>query len=135
MNPIWGWLANWTKEDPRGSVRRDTSRIVAYYWDGAAPEPHPIRNISVSGAFLVTEQRWRPGTIVTMTMQKAGPVADDPLRSIAIQAKVVRLAEDGVGMRFVFPATPDSRGEFAPGGNTADKRALMTFLQSVPEPS
>ena len=135
MSSVFTWLASLLKEDGRGSVRRQTSRIVAYYWDGEAPEPHPIRNVSVTGLFLVTDQRWRLGTIVTMTMQKAGPVADDPLRSIAIQAKVVRLAEDGVGMRFVFPATPDSRGEFAPGGNTADKRALMTFLQSVPEPS
>jgi uncharacterized membrane protein (UPF0127 family) len=134
MNPILTWLATLLKEDARGSLRRDTSRIVAYYWDGDAPEPHPIRNVSVSGLFLVTEQRWRPGTIVTMTMQKAGPVADDPLRSIAIQAKVVRLAEDGVGMKFVFPQNSDPRAEYAPMGNTADKRALVTFLQSVPEP-
>ena len=133
MNPIWGWLANWTKEDPRGSVRRDTSRIVAYYWDGAAPEPHPIRNISVSGAFLVTEQRWRPGTIVTMTLQKTGESADDPLRSLAVQAKVMRTTEDGVGIKFMFPQAVKARGEVLLMGETADRRALLAFLQTVRE--
>ncbi|HEY6764483.1 MAG TPA: hypothetical protein VI386_06905, partial [Candidatus Sulfotelmatobacter sp.] len=44
--------------------------LVAYYWDGAAPTSHKIQNISSTGFYLTTKERWLPGTMVTMTLQR-----------------------------------------------------------------
>ena len=132
MSSIWARFAKLMKDDNRKASRHMTSSVVAYYWDGGVPAPHPIRDISISGAFLPTDQRWRPGTIVTMTLQKSNDVAGDPHRSIAVQAKVMRLSPDGVGIKFIFPDSEKIRGENIPMGETADRKALLTFLKSIP---
>ena len=44
--------------------------LAAYYWTGAAPAAHNIKDISSSGLYVVTEERWYPGTLVMMTLQK-----------------------------------------------------------------
>jgi c-di-GMP-binding flagellar brake protein YcgR len=93
--------------------------------------PHPIRDISQTGAYLVTEQRWRPGTIVTMTLQRIAGAEDDPMRSIAVQAKVVRQGSDGVGLRFILTLAPRTREETVSMGGTADKKTLVSFLDAV----
>ena len=131
MSSIWDRIGQYFKEDNRKDARKQTSRLVAYYWDGATPVPHPIRDISQSGAYLLTEQHWRPGTIVTMTLQRNAENADEALRSIAIQAKVVRQGGDGVGLRFVLTLPSRSRDDSAAMGGTADKKTLLAFLDAV----
>ena len=131
MSSVWERIAQYFKEDNRKSARQQTTRLVAYYWDGATPAPHPIRDISLTGAYLVTEQRWRPGTIVTMTVQRIASADDDPMRSIAVQAKVVRQGTDGVGLRFILTLNARTREENVSIGGTADKKTLVAFLEGV----
>jgi hypothetical protein len=84
--------------------------LLAYYWNGAAPAPHSVRDISSAGAYLVTEERWHPGTVLMLTLQRTDKYIDGHPRSIPLQSKVVRWGIDGVGFVFVFPATTDFRG-------------------------
>jgi hypothetical protein len=132
MSGIWDWFKKVVEEDDRKLARHPTSDIVAYYWDGSTPVPHPIRDISVNGAFLITEERWRPGTIVTMTLQRAGILGEGTLRSIAIQARVVRLGADGVGLKFILTQASNVPGEISPMGETADRKTVQAFLQRNP---
>jgi len=130
-----GWIGDFFEalgSKERRKLRRiAVSKLVAYYWDGGVPIPHIIRNISLTGVYLETEQRWYPGTIVTITLQKIDSAITDPLRAIAVQAKVIRSDADGVGLRFV----PHEAGRITfehPGpGEIADKSVIRGFFDSL----
>jgi hypothetical protein len=121
-----------TKERRR-TGRREFPPLVAYYWDGGSPRAHDIRDISASGFYLFTEERWYPGTQVMILLQRPGDAGNDPERSITVNAKVVRFGIDGIGFSFVMPEKKSSRGgdSFTPTG--ADRNAFYRFLQRIPE--
>lgn len=99
-----------TSQDRRSAERHGASLLVAYYWDGSSPTAHPIRDISANGFYLLTQDRWYPGTMVTMTLQRVDEAGSGPAeRSLSVQAKVIRSGEDGVGFGFVFAEPGDSR--------------------------
>jgi Flp pilus assembly protein TadG len=93
-----------------------------YYWDGSVPAGHQLRDVSPTGAYLYTSERWYPGTIIRLLLQEehetanggdtlagtaatatAGPV------SASITAKVVRHGSDGVAVEFLFRSSEDRR--------------------------
>jgi hypothetical protein len=109
----------------------EAPRLVAYYWDGSQPAPHSVRDISSGGTYLITEDRWHPGTLLMITLQKP-VIADDtrPSRSIGVQSKVIRSGIDGVGFAFVFPGTADPRNS-GTSIRVADQNALKAFTHWV----
>ena len=123
--------------DRRKGRRHEAPPLVAYYWDGASPVAHRIRDISSVGFYLLTEQRWYVGTLVTMTLQRTGGADAGSELSIAVQARVVRLGADGVGLAFVLRPSQDHKDrqagrspqELAAIG--ADKRTLDRFLRPL----
>ena len=134
MTPGKGWL-NWlTAEDQerRKALRLDLVQLVAYYWDGAQPMSHPVRDVSTIGFFLVTEQRWYMGTVLGVTLQRTDVDEDDPDRAISINAKVVRLEPDGVAFKFLLP---ESEKELRKLPNlpvpVVEKKKLQSFLDTV----
>ena len=68
----------------------------------------PLKNVSPVGAYILTEERWYPGSIVTMTFQygpcclQVAKVTDNSGATIQLRAKVVRVGQEGVGVRFVY---------------------------------
>lgn len=86
--------------EKRSAERRVLSGLVAYYWNGGPPVAYSVRDISLSGMYLVTADRWYPGTVIQMTIQETENTDDDSDRWIALQAKVVRHDTDGVGLTF-----------------------------------
>lgn len=109
MKPVKQWLEWLFSEDRRQAKRHKSLPLVAYYWDGAEPVAHGILDASLTGMYLLTQQRWYPGTVVTMTLQRARAAVTDPERSIAVNAKVVRAGADGVGLTFLPTPAPDPR--------------------------
>jgi hypothetical protein len=121
------WLARSNSHDRRSGERHSAPVLVAYYWNGANATPHGVRDLSASGIFVVTEDRWYPGTLVLITLQKSADDADVRLpRSISVQSKVVRFGADGVGFAFVFPtlAYSGKASDFIKG---ADRTAFTEF--------
>jgi hypothetical protein len=129
--PPKNWLSRWWSPDPRRAPRDPVTDLAAYYWNGAAPKAHNIRDISSGGLYLVTEERWYPGTLVLMTLQRTECGEESAERSIAVQSRAVRWGADGVGLQFVLPNsyTSDSGQKSAAGG--VDKRELERFLQRL----
>ena len=118
----------------RRAPRYIEPRLVAFYWDGAAPEPRYIRDVSSTGFYLLTEQRWYPGTLITMTLQRTEKSSDGSKNSIAVQAKVIRPGDDGVALAFVLPRAKDARSVIsiiADGVGLADKKTLELFLRPL----
>ena len=97
------WLYEGTHTSERRiSIRRPLPGLVAYDGTGADAQPHEIGDISATGAYLLTDQRWPPGTKVSLTLQRLGPSKDQE-REIALQAGAVRWGKDGVGLSFDLP--------------------------------
>jgi hypothetical protein len=128
------WFEELMSEHRRRAQRYIEPRLVAFYWDGAVPKPRYIRDVSNTGFYLMTDQRWYPGTLITMTLQRTEKSDDGSKSSIAVQAKVIRPGEDGVAMAFVFPKAEDARrvtSIVAGGVGLADRKALDLFLQPL----
>ena len=125
------WLQRWWSPDPRKAPREEAPGLAAYYWNGAAPEAHGIRDISSSGLYLVTEERWYPGTLVLMTLQRTDSGEKIAERSIAVQSRAVRWGHDGVGLQFILPESQDLKRGNGPMGEGADRKEFERFLQQL----
>jgi Flp pilus assembly protein TadG len=145
------WLLQ-EPEEPRRAPRQMEPEVVVYYWDGSAPEGRHIRDISPSGAYICTPERWYLGTIVRIilqgyqtVLQKDGTTA--PKASTCLSARVVRHGSDGVAVEFIFrdkveaeqfqkfvgaiPAPPE-RAASLPLKVHRDGQALVEFALIVP---
>ena len=107
--------------------------LVAYYWDGSVPMAHEIQNISSTGFYLLTDERWHLGTIVTMTLQRTDieDAKTHPEGYIIVPSKVIRLGADGVAFEFVphsDKASSDTNGRTR--GSTG-RKALGRFIERL----
>ncbi len=108
------WLESFLKPDSEGAERRTAERrsvdqLAAYRWNGHSLKRESVRDISSTGLYLLTEERWQPGTLLLLTLQKEGPLAVNPESRIDVQTRVMRCGQDGVGLTFVLPDDQDSR--------------------------
>lgn len=121
----------WLSTDRRASKRHPLPGLVAYYWTGGAPQAFHIGDISAVGLYLLTEERWFPGTMILMTLQRTNTDGDDPDDFISVLTKVIRWGTDGVGLSFVPSNTVDlNSGELLPETGVG-KKALHRFIQRV----
>ena len=129
MKSVTNWFKRLSSPEHRKAQRMKAPLLVAYYWDGATPTSHEIQNISSSGFYLVTKERWLPGTMVTMTLQRTDMAHENfgTEPHICVLSKVVRLDEDGVGFAFV-PLEPHP-GDLK--SKPAGKKALSSFVEQV----
>jgi hypothetical protein len=106
----FGRLEKFLAPEADRAERRQVAQFAAYRWNGSALTQDMVRDISASGLYLVTNERWRPGTILALTLQKEGSLDLDPARRITTQVKVVRCGPDGVGLSFLWAKDdPESR--------------------------
>ena len=90
--------------DRRRAHRRYVPGMVAHYYTGGAPTPHEVADISMTGFYLLTDDRWMPDTMIQMTLQK--PCAKGEPEAVHHGlSKIVRRGSDGVAAQFVMPET------------------------------
>ncbi len=123
------WIERLFSNEKRKGERKEEPHLVAYYWDGGAPTPHPIRDISATGFYLLTTARWHPGTMITMTLQKTNAMLAGPDDHITVLSKVVRLCDDGVAFVFVPQETQTSGQAEGSRGVPANRKALNRFVE------
>jgi PilZ domain-containing protein len=118
-------LAEWLRDsaarqlERRQGPRQRVANVAAHYWDGTAANSHVVRDVSSSGAFILADFKWPPGTVVTMTLQMEEPVRRPP-SPVLVRTKIVRCTSEGLGVQFLcFSKT--------------ERRSLADFLKSVPE--
>lgn len=128
--PVKHFWRGLSGRERRKAERRAIPGLVAYYWDGGAPVAHSVRNISLTGMYLLTGQRWYPGTVMTMRLQQMDSADADPDHSIAVHARVVRSDIDGVSLAFISPvASRSTDGGKDAKNNAVDKKALDRFMR------
>jgi len=105
----------------REEPRRRVANLAANYFEGTAAASYVVRDISTKGAFRFDDVKWLPGAIVTLTLEATcSPGYTYPPSPLVLQTKVVRRAQDGLGVQFVFLSKEE-------------RQSLMDFLKSVPE--
>jgi hypothetical protein len=117
--------------EPRKTLRAAVPDLAAYFWTGGTPQPHAIRNISSTGMYVVTDERWYPGTLVQMTLRKAGREGVGAEASIALLARVSRWGNDGVGLAFVVRDPRASRAGEATPSEAIEREVLDQFLARI----
>lgn len=60
-----------------------------------------IKDISEVGVYILTEERWPPGTEVRLTLESKSASSGHAYPDVQLDARVVRQGEDGVGLTFV----------------------------------
>jgi hypothetical protein len=62
---------------------------------------HGVKDMSASGLYLITEERWPLGAQVNMTLQRTDGLDDNPPNNtMTVPLRVVRWGSDGVGLAF-----------------------------------
>ena len=100
MSRIRTLLARTGLSERRKDQRMDAKGLTVSY--SAGPEQKSVRigNISPTGLYLVTEERWTPGTSILLTLGEKS-VFDSSLRSqVKLWTKCVRADENGAGLAF-----------------------------------
>jgi uncharacterized protein len=130
--PRPGWLERWlfpNPAEPRRAGREPVAGLVAHFFTGGAPQAHDIRDISATGLYVVTTERWYPGTMIRMTLSKPDTGQALSERTITIQARAVRWGNDGVGLEFVVePSRKPTRGQPSTP-DSVDSKQLDHFLK------
>jgi hypothetical protein len=121
------WFQNWLSSDRRRSPRQPLPGLVAYYWTGSTPRAYQIADISSTGLYILTEERWFPGTLVSMTLQRTDSNGKNLDDYITIQTRVVRWGSDGLGLAFIVSNNSESLRD------GADKKTLERFLGRLKE--
>src|SRR5271170_2566033 len=128
MKSFSSWFNGLWSTDRRAAKRQPMPPLAAYFWNGGSPKAHAVRDISSTGLFLVTDERWYPRTLVRVTLQKTDGADNDTQRSITVESMVVRWGTDGVGLELL---PPNSNGGPTRLANGADKGVLKRFLKEI----
>jgi uncharacterized membrane protein (UPF0127 family) len=118
--------------DPRTMPREALAGLIAYFFTGGTPEGHPVRDISLSGLYIVTSERWYKDTVVRITLEDRYQPATE--RSITVNARVVRCGNDGVALDFILAGDQCRHGkafELSDYSNGVDIVQLCQFIESL----
>jgi hypothetical protein len=129
-----GFLARWFSPIPadrRTAPRTLVDNLVASFWTGGAPTVNPVRDISSSGLYVVTTERWYPGTVIRMTLTMRMVVEEALETSICVCAEAMRWGNDGVGLRFTVDHHLKKGLEQYQPVEGADRGQLDQFLRFV----
>ncbi len=107
MNAVFGSSEKRLAQERRRAERRTSPELAVYIWSGAYPKQETVRDISATGVYLLTAERWAPGDTVSLTLQRKGPLEGNFERRVSVQAKAVRWGDDGIGLSFVLPEGMD----------------------------
>jgi len=128
------WLTRWIFPDTtekRRTPRRSAPGLAAFFWTGGSPQSHIIRDISATGLYAVTDERWYPGTLIRMTLTMVDHRERSGRRSITVQAQAVRWGNDGVGLQFVLQSPQDLRQQQSSRFDGTDWNRLEQFLKRL----
>jgi len=125
------WL--FPEVNQRRAKRYPTPNLVAYYWTGGAPFSYQVGDISATGVFLLTKERWAPGTLIQMTLQpQSGRVNND--NSICVLSEVVRWGENGSGFNFILKDYENVMNYGLQPNEALDRKSVEKFLHRVGVP-
>lgn len=102
------WRGSKKKVERRRAERLKPERLFAHYWTGGFSAPHPVREISLTGALVASDEPHYPGTVIRLALEDAADAtSDQEVRFAGVWARVLRGVEEGFCAGFAF----ESRAE------------------------
>jgi hypothetical protein len=135
QNPFMKRLMRWIVPDQRLANRHTMPPVVAFLGMVRSAREYKIGDISVAGFFMITEERWIPGTGFPVTLGRTDNNGHG--KTLTVYCTVVRIAADGVGFTFLPSAIEDRHASDARDIARLDLTKLAEFLKGLPlsEPS
>lgn len=123
-------LIRWICPDQRVANRHTMPPLTAWLGMIRSSKEYQVGDVSVAGFYMITEERWIPGTSFPVTLERTDEAGMG--RSLTVHASVVRSGDDGVG--FTFLQTPVEESADGPTGTNAkvDLTKLAQFLKGLP---
>jgi len=115
----------------RRARRISSPGLVAYYWTGGSTHCYDVANISATGLYLRTKERWAPETLIQMTLQKNQEGEVNKAGSISVLSEVVRWGEDGTGFNFILRDSNLRYERDALPGDVVDRKTVEKFLKQI----
>ena len=110
MKSLRSWFQRaFLSEEPQQTraERREVPGLEAIHWTGSTPGLDIVKNISATGMYLVTRERWPEGEINPIRLVYPELSDDTPDNQVTIETKTVRWGEDGMGLSFILPECMD----------------------------
>ena len=83
--------------------RREVPGLEAIHWTGSSPGLDIVKNISATGMYLVTRERWPEGEINPIRLVYPELTDNSTENQVTVETKTVRHGEDGMGLSFILP--------------------------------
>lgn len=94
-------LANTGVIERRRGDRLSAEALGLSYWSGKKQHKAKAKDISDTGIYVITEERWMPGAEVSLTLESKSHLIGSSRSSVQLIARVVRQGDDGVGFTFL----------------------------------
>lgn len=104
-NPLIARLLHWLYPEQRKAARLTVPNLIAFLGSIRTAQPYDIGDISSTGVYLITRERWTPDTVMPVTLLRTKNGRNDTVTTITLQSTVVRCGPDGVAFAFL----PDER--------------------------
>jgi hypothetical protein len=110
MKSLRDWLQKafpGSAPEPARAERRSVDGLEAVHWTGSSPGLDIVKNISATGMYLVTRERWAEGEVNPIRL--VYPELDEKNLDgeVTVETKAVRWGEDGMGLTFILPECMD----------------------------
>jgi hypothetical protein len=98
--PLFARFLGWLYPDQRKTNRHVMPPLVAYLGSIRTSKVFEVGDVSSSGFYMLTQERWLPGTEMPVTLQCTSGV--ELPATITLLSTVVRSGTDGVGFSFAL---------------------------------
>ena len=129
-DPLMKRLMRWIVPDQRVANRHGMPPVVAYLGLAQSSKVYKIGDISIAGFYMVTEERWIPGTGFPVTLERTDDVAQG--ETLTVFSTAVRVGPDGMGFTFLHPMDEEKQQGEAHGTTRMDLTKLAQFLKGLP---
>ena len=127
--PLMKRLMRWICPDQRVANRHTMPPLTAWLGMVRTSKEYRVADVSVAGFYMLTDERWIPGTAFPVTLQRTDDLGLG--QSLTVYATVVRCTDDGVGFSFLQnPAEETAEG---PTGTNSrmDLTKIAQFLKGI----
>ncbi|WP_162601358.1 PilZ domain-containing protein [Occallatibacter savannae] len=128
--PYMKRLLRWIFPEKRIANRFVEPPIIAYLGTVRGSAEFRIGDFSVSGFYMITEERWIAGTSFPVTLERVDTAGIG--RILTVTATVVRTGKNGVGFSFVPPPSEDWIKTEDSGTTVVDMTRVADFLSGLP---
>ena len=128
-DPFMKRLIRWLVPDQRVANRHAMPPLIAYLGQLRSSKEYKVGDISVAGFYMITEDRWIPGTGFPVTLERTDPEGEG--QTLTLHSTVVRNGDDGVGFTFVQQVEGETGSEPS-SSMRLDLTKLAQFLKGLP---